>query len=98
MTVGRRAWDADSAASDLVSLGHVDRRRLVLEGDSHGRWTAPVALERGRWRMPKRFGAAIAWYPHCPDSGGVLPPPLLLIGAADDSTPAERCTALVARR
>jgi dienelactone hydrolase len=93
----RRAWDAYSAASYLVSLGFVDRQRLVLEGDSHGGWTTLVALEQGRWHTPEHFAAGIAWYPYCPDSNAVLAPVLILIGEADDWTSADRCKAWVER-
>lgn len=93
----RRAWDAYSAASYLVSFGYVDRRRLVLEGDSHGGWTTLVALEKGRWHAPEHFAAGIAWYPYCPNSTGFTAPILILIGEADDWTFAGRCTAMADR-
>jgi dienelactone hydrolase len=93
----RRAWDAYSAASFLVSLGYVDRRRLVLQGDSHGGWTTLVALQKGAWHAPEHFAAAIAWYPYCPDRAELLAPLLILIGEADDWTSADRCKRLVER-
>jgi dienelactone hydrolase len=98
VTPQRRAWDAYSAASYLVSLGYVDRRRLVLEGDSHGGWTALVALQQGTWQhAPEHFAAGIAWYPYCPDGGTFLSPILILIGEADDWTSSDRCKALAER-
>jgi dienelactone hydrolase len=98
VTPQRRAWDAYSAASFLVSLGYVDRHRLVLQGDSHGGWTTLVALQRGRWDAPEHFAAGIAWYPYCPDGiDGFVAPLLILIGEADDWTSADRCKDLVQR-
>jgi len=93
----RRAWDAYSAASFLVSLGYVDRQRLVLQGDSHGGWTTLVALQKGEWHAPEHFAAGIAWYPYCLDSTGFVTPVLILIGEADDWTSADRCKRLVER-
>jgi dienelactone hydrolase len=96
VTPQRRTWDAYSAATYLVSLGYVDRRRLVLEGDSHGGWTTLVALEGG-WHALEHFAAGIAWYPYCPSSGTFVAPLLIMIGDADDWTPADRCKAMVER-
>jgi dienelactone hydrolase len=93
----RRAWDAYSAASYLASLGYVDRRRLVLEGDSHGGWATLVALQQRQWHAPVRFAAGIAWYPYCPAGVTFTAPILILIGESDDWTPADRCKSLVER-
>ncbi len=90
MTVSarRRAWDAYSAAADLVALGYAEKDRIVLQGESHGGWTVLVALERDRWQAPVHFAAGIAWYPSCPRVDGFLAPVLILIGDSDDWTPA----------
>ena len=93
----RRAWDAYSAASFLTSLGYVDRRRLVLQGDSHGGWTTLIALQKAEWGAPEHFAAGIAWYPYCPDSTAFVAPLLILIGEADDWTSADRCKRLFER-
>jgi dienelactone hydrolase len=93
----RRTWDAYSAASYLTSLEYVDRRRLVLEGDSHGGWTTLVALEQGWWHGREHFAAGIAWYPYCPDGVAFTAPILILIGESDDWAPVDRCKSLVER-
>jgi dienelactone hydrolase len=91
----RRAWDALSAARWLGTLGTVDPHRLVLQGDSHGGWTVLVALEKGLWNLPEHFAAGIAFYPYCFDVAGFSAPLLVLIGDADDWTPAARCRKMV---
>lgn len=93
---GRRAWDALSAARYLGTRADVDPKRLVLQGDSHGGWTALVTLETGRFNLPERFAAGIAWYPYCYPVRGFTAPLLVLIGDRDDWTPAERCTRMAA--
>ncbi len=87
----RRAWDAASAARFLGGLGYVDKERVVLQGDSHGAWTTLVALDTGRTTLPERFAAGIAWYPSCYAARGFSAPVLILIGEADDWTPADPC-------
>jgi dienelactone hydrolase len=91
----RRAWDAFSAARWLGALPAVDKDRLVLQGDSHGGWTVLVALEAGRWQLPERFAAAVAFYPSCYRTrAGFTAPLLILIGDADDWTHAADCSAM----
>lgn len=97
----QRAWDAFAAADLLVSTGVADRGRLVLQGNSHGGWSTLVALEAGRWSAPQRFAAGIALYPYCDDRShfarGFSAPILILIGDADDWTPAPLCRRLADR-
>jgi dienelactone hydrolase len=91
----RRAWDAFSAARWLGAQPGVDKDRLVLQGDSHGGSTLLVTFEAGRWRLPERFAAGIAFYPGCYRTrAGFTAPILILIGDADDWTHATDCTAL----
>jgi len=100
MTVSpaRRAWDALSAVRFLVGLGTVDPARIVVEGHSHGAVAVLIALETGRWQVPERFAAGIAWYPGCTwNRTGLTAPLLILIGGADDWTKASECRALVKR-
>jgi dienelactone hydrolase len=93
----RRAWDAVSAARWLGARGDIDKRRLVLQGDSHGGWTVLVALEINRAPAPVPFAAGIAFYPYCPEGApGFSVPVLVLIGGSDDWTPASHCSAMVA--
>jgi dienelactone hydrolase len=91
----RRAWDALSAARWLGTLSTIDHDRLVLQGDSHGGWTVLVTLQAGLWHLPEHFAAGIALYPYCYDVGGFSAPLLILIGGADDWTPAWRCQQMV---
>lgn len=94
----RRAWDAFSAARWLAQTGLVDTDRIVLQGHSHGAVAVLVALKRGRPQTPEHFAAAIAWYPGCRwAAGGVNSPLLILIGGADEWTPARECRDFVAR-
>ena len=90
----RRAWDAFSAARYLGSLDYVDQKRVVLQGDSHGGSTVLVALQAGRWKLPNPYAAAIAFYPTCFRVRGFTAPLLILIGDADDWTPAPPCIAM----
>jgi len=93
----RRAWDAVSAARWLGARQDIDKRRLVLQGDSHGGWTVLVALYINRAPAPVPFAAGIAFYPYCPENApGFSVPLLVLIGGRDDWTPATHCSAMVA--
>jgi dienelactone hydrolase len=101
VTGAQRAWDAFAAADLLVARGVADPARLVLQGDSHGGYAVLVALEQGRFAPPYRFAAGIAFYPGCDNAThfarGFSAPLLILIGDADDWTPARRCRALADR-
>jgi dienelactone hydrolase len=93
-----RAEDAFAAARVLQRRPDVDRARIGLIGWSHGGWTTVWALAFQRAHPSERFRAAIAFYPVCSDSHGWrdAPPLLMLLGASDDWTPADRCTRLAA--
>jgi dienelactone hydrolase len=81
-----RAHDAIEAENYLRSLPNVAKGRIGLIGFSHG---ANAALAASA--LPgAAFGAVVAFYPLCTGS----PPSnaLILIGSADDWTPASRCT------
>lgn len=93
----RRAWDAFSAAHYLTGFDFVDGRKLVLQGDSHGGWTVLTALQADRWKAPSPFAAGIAYYPSCIRTRGFSVPLLILIGDADDWTPASPCITMVER-
>jgi dienelactone hydrolase len=99
-----RANDAYAALAYLHTLPYVDRNRIGVMGGSHGgastlaTMVAPQAREKG-------FIAAVALYPSCSlnvgtwraDLSGVyanLMPLYILIGEADDWTPAESCRRL----
>ena len=96
-----RVADAYSALDFLAAQPDVDSARIALWGWSHGgssvlgamRAPAPVGARVG-------FAAAIAFYPGCSAFAQasrpyrLLNPTLILIGEADDWTPAAPCKAL----
>ena len=87
----RRIRDAYDAKQYLASLPFIDSKRVAVIGWSHGGATV-VNLLLAEHQEP--FKAAIALYPACRYSLAESNAPLLiLIGARDDWTPAERCVA-----
>lgn len=101
----QRARDAYAALAYLRTLPFVDSDRVGLMGGSHGGISVLVAMLASGAPEDKRlrFAAAVALYPACarPDGrsigGGVyraLAPLRILIGEADDWTPAEPCRRL----
>ncbi len=99
-----RMGDAYAALAYLRQLPSVDSSHIALLGWSHG---AGVTLETITHRptattVGAGFAAAVAFYPGCttrnkhPESFHPYAPLLLLIGDADDWTPAAPCKALVA--
>jgi dienelactone hydrolase len=88
--VDERAGDAYDAKRYLAALPFVDPGRIAVLGWSHGGITVLRALS---FRDEPPFRAAIAFYPYC--YSGILDgrnaPALILMGDADDWTPAERC-------
>jgi dienelactone hydrolase len=63
-------------------------------GFSHGGWAVLKAVLAGGVRRPGEppFSAAVAYYPACnPPASPLETDTLILIGDADDWTPAERC-------
>jgi dienelactone hydrolase len=90
-----RAGDVGAAVRWLRQRPEIDPARIGLVGFSHGGWTAMWTAHEG-W--PARTGnpplrAAVAFYPWCDATSDALAkgPLLVLIGEADDWTPAERC-------
>ncbi len=77
-----RAGDAIAAKNYLRSLPNIAEGRIGLMGFSHGGWTALAAASS--------FNAVVAFYPWC--NGRVPANTLVLIGSADDWTPAQRCS------
>ncbi len=97
---GDRVGDAYAALAYLRQLPTVDAKRIALLGWSHG---GGVTLDTISRRPPDAgFNAAIAFYPGCTtrnkhaDRFHPYAPLLLLIGDADDWTPAAPCKALAA--
>ena len=90
----QRAADALRAADYLRTLPSVRRERIGVIGFSHGGWSLlhAVRAETVATNRGTPFAAAVAYYPFCEDSGAALATDtLILIGGADDWTPAARC-------
>jgi dienelactone hydrolase len=85
-----QATDGKAAAAFLATQPDVRGRRIGVIGFSHGGWAvlkAVLADSDG-----PRFAAAIAFYPGCEaPTAPLVTDTLILIGDADDWTPAERC-------
>jgi dienelactone hydrolase len=77
-----RAGDAIAAKAYLQSLPNIAKGRIGLIGFSHGGGAALAAASS--------FDAVVAFYPWC--NGPVPANALVLIGSADDWTPAARCS------
>lgn len=103
-----RVFDVAGAAAFLRERPFVRGDRLVLMGASHGGAATLFAAlrlpnDRGAPLPTPAFAGAIALYPDCslrgsePATAEALRPLLILIGAADDWTPASRCEGLVPR-
>lgn len=85
----QRVTDAYDAKRYLAGLSFVDRSRIAVMGWSHGGTTTLEMLFR---ETDDPFRAAVAFYPRCARMLARLNAPLLiLIGEADDWTPAGRC-------
>jgi dienelactone hydrolase len=89
-----QAADAFAAAAYLRSLPLVRSDRVGVIGFSHGGWAVLKAVlansvaESGA----RAFAAAVAFYPGCdPPGSPLVTDTLILIGDADDWTPAPRC-------
>lgn len=97
VTPGIRSADAFGALDYLAARPDIDPRRIALLGWSHGGSTV-LASALGARPGERDFAAAIAYYPGCRvyrDRGLMLRVPLLLLlGAADNWTPADQCLAL----
>lgn len=98
---GAEALDAYAALHWLAQQPFVDPRRVALLGLSMGGAAALMAAERGPLSamFKQHFRAAVAYYPSCGFSDGIMTSPLLiLIGASDDWAPAADCEAMMKRR
>ncbi len=83
-----RGRDAFNAAEYLRTLPNIDGAHIGVIGFSHGGSSALAAAQDA----DKPFAAAIAFYPGCiPAHAPLKTDTLILIGEADDWTPAVRC-------
>ena len=83
----------------LSQLDFVDPARVAVLGQSMGGLAVLNAVDRdlAAQYFNERFRAAIAYYPGCGiAAASMTAPTLVLIGEADDSSPAERCRQMVA--
>jgi dienelactone hydrolase len=95
-----RIGDALAAASYLRTRQDVQRNAITLLGWSNGGSTVLYTLREVARRQDNLFAKAVAFYPGCrvPLERGnwhSRVPLLVLIGEADDWTPAEPCKQLV---
>lgn len=89
----RRVTDAYDAQHFLAGLPFISNKHIAVMGWSNGGATILNALYSKR---DNPFRAAVAMYPSCRKSLADLNAPLLiLIGAMDDWTPAERCVSMM---
>lgn len=89
-----QAFDAYAALDYLARLPLVDPARVAVLGQSMGGFSALYALDRGQAAQyfDRHFRAAISYYPNCGiPAASLTAPTLILIGEADDWTPAEAC-------
>ena len=93
------ARDALAARAYLAARPDVIASRIVVLGFSMGGFAVLDAITAGGTAPPGSFAAAVAFYPNCRLSSGVMTTPLLiLMGSADDWTPAAACRAMLRRR
>ncbi len=88
-----RVNDAYEAKKYLAGLPFVDRKRIAVMGWSHG---GSTILEVVYKEKENPFRSAIAFYPSCRRRlTGLNAPLLILIGDADDWTPAGKCIGMM---
>jgi len=96
----RRARDAFAALAQLRQRPDVDGQRVGIMGGSHGGSSTLATMGAN---TDEGFAAGIALYPRCAAFTGAFgvyrsrAPLLILIGDADDWTPAEPCRTLAER-
>jgi dienelactone hydrolase len=95
-----QAFDAYAALRYLSQLDFVDAARVAVLGQSMGAETALDAVgdhSLAAQFFKERFRAAIAYYPYCDIHAATMAAPsLILIGEADETSPAEQCRQMVA--
>jgi dienelactone hydrolase len=89
-----RVSDAYAAAEYLRSMPSIRADRIGVIGFSHGGWAVLKAVLAASMTQGsnRAFAAAVAFYPGCePPGSPLVTDTLILIGDADDWTPAPRC-------
>jgi dienelactone hydrolase len=95
------ALDAYAALGWLNRQPFVDPARVGVVGFSMGGVASLMVAAQGGLAatFPQHFRAAVAYYPRCRWSDGVMAvPTLVLIGGSDDWAPAADCEAMMQRR
>lgn len=101
LTSADRVNDAYAALAYLRQRADIQSQRIALLGWSHGGGVALDAMTRTRVSSD-RFAVGVSFYPGCTSRNAraarfhPYAPVLLLIGEADDWTPAAPCKALAA--
>lgn len=92
-------FDAHAALHYLSQQDFVDPGRVAVLGYSMGGAAVlRIAREGNMSEFDERFRAAVAYYPGCDENPAAMTAPtMILIGAADDWTPAEACRELAER-
>jgi dienelactone hydrolase len=91
--------DAYAALHYLTAQDFVDPKRIAVMGYSMGGTAVLNAVEQGLFEKMQtvHFRAAVAYYPVCADSSGVMTvPTLILVGDQDDWNPAKACQDMAA--
>ncbi|OUC13129.1 MAG: hypothetical protein B0A82_18865 [Alkalinema sp. CACIAM 70d] len=95
-----RVLDIVGTTAYLKTLPYVKADAIGLFGFSHGGWTIMKGVQANARLTNSGVKAAVAYYPWCdPERDGNVDLPLLiLMGAADNWTPPERCRNLKDQR
>jgi dienelactone hydrolase len=96
-----RVADAYGALAYLANLPLVDMSRVGLIGFSAGGIATLSAVGKRDFDLfedERKFKAAVAFYPSCRPDNSFAIPTLILIGDADDWTPASACKAMMSNR
>lgn len=96
-TLFNRRLDTIGARAYLASRPDVDQKRIGLMGWSQGATLALRLVGQRSVRAQERFEAAVAFYPYCTPDAKISKPTLIMIGDADDWSPASLCRELVDR-
>ncbi|HEY8288641.1 MAG TPA: dienelactone hydrolase family protein, partial [Acetobacteraceae bacterium] len=91
--------DAYAALRYLAAQSFVAWNKVAIMGYSMGGAAVLYAVERSAFErdQPLHFRAAVAYYPQCDTSRGVMTvPTLVLVGERDDWTPAAACRQMAA--
>lgn len=101
VSVDQVADDAFGALAHLRTLPFIDKDRIAVAGFSYGAMAA-LRTASARWVRSSGtsgFRGVVAFYPWCRGSyaaqnnlyGDIVTPVLILVGSADDETPAAQC-------